>query len=102
MTHLTIPASVTEIGPDAFNGCTGLQSVALPVHEHADELGHTVLGLTVLRRGTFAGCSSLAEVVLPASVREIHTFAFYSCTALVSITVPAGVSVVSEVSRSAR
>ena len=43
-------------------------------------------------------CSSLTEIVLPASITEIHTFALYDCNALVSITVPAGVTVVGEVS----
>jgi hypothetical protein len=79
-----LPASVTQIGEDAFRGCTSLVSITLPA------------SVTQIGGGAFYGCTSLASITLPASVTEIGARAFFDCTSLASITLPASVTEIGE------
>lgn len=54
-----IPDSVTEIGNDAFKGCTNLRSIVIPD------------SVTVIGYGAFIGCTSLQSIEIPNSVKEI-------------------------------
>ena len=47
-------------------------------------------GCSVLANNTFEGCTSLKEISIPGSVKTISYQAFYKCTALVSVTLNAG------------
>ena len=49
-------------------------------------------GITSIPALTFSGCSSLTEIVIPASVTSIGDSAFSSCDSLTSITIPASVT----------
>ena len=51
--------SVTEIGEEAFAGCSGLTSVNIP--KSVTEIGDSA----------FEGCSGLTSVTIPESVTEI-------------------------------
>jgi hypothetical protein len=62
-----IPNSVTEIGVEAFRGCTGLTSIVIP--NSVTEMGYLA----------FKGCTSLTSIVIPDSVKEIGRFAFRGC-----------------------
>ena len=66
--------SLTSIGTNAFQRCTGLISLTLPI------------GLTSLGQGAFADCTSLTTVTIPASVTSIEKYAFMRDTALTSVT----------------
>lgn len=69
-----LPSAVTEIGYDAFYGCTALKSVQLPA------------GLQTIGGNAFRGCSALTSISIPESVTEVGMFAFYyGCTALTSV-----------------
>ncbi len=61
-----------------FKGCSALQSV---------EFAQTAQPLTI-ESEAFYGCSSLTDILIPASVVTIESEAFYGCRALSSITVP--------------
>ena len=80
LTSITIPASVTKIGNNVFEGCSNLTSITIPY------------GVTVLYSYTFQFCTSLNAVTIPASVRDIHNCAFQGCTGLTSVTIPDGVT----------
>lgn len=72
--------SVVEIGPNAFHGCTGLTSVAIPG------------SVTSIREYAFRGCTGLTSVTIPNSVTEISYNVFEGCTALTSVLIPSSVN----------
>lgn len=80
VTSVTIPDSVTDIGPAAFCDCASLRHV---------ELGNSV---TLIGDKAFYDCRKLTGIVLPDSVSSIGAQAFYGCSALTALTVPDGVS----------
>lgn len=69
----TIPDSVTEIGRNAFEYCTSLESVTI-----GDNV--TLIGINA-----FCGCVSLASIIIPNSVTSIFPGAFYNCTSLTDV-----------------
>ena len=73
LTSVTIPNSVTSIGEWAFWECSGLTSVTI---------GNSV---TSIGYGAFSWCSSLTSVTIPNSVTSIGKRAFYECIGLTSI-----------------
>jgi hypothetical protein len=65
-----IPDSVTSLGIDAFQGCSGLTNVVFSEN------------LTRIQESAFAGCRSLTSITIPNAVTSIGEWAFSSCTAL--------------------
>jgi hypothetical protein len=98
-----IPASVTNIGPDAFNACTGLCSVTIPdgvVSIERAPVGYDGQGafswcgltnvtipqsISSIPDYAFAGCPSLREVALPKGLKSIGSGAFWSCASLTAV-----------------
>ena len=75
LTSVTIPNSVTSIGEWAFWECSGLTSVTI---------GNSV---TSIGYGAFSWCSSLTSVTIPNSVTSIGERAFAWCSSLTSVTI---------------
>ena len=80
---VTIHAGVTEIGPWAFDNCTGLREVIF----------ETGSSLSYIGDSAFAQCSVLTEISLPDGLKEIGIDAFFYM-GLTSIHIPASVTVI--------
>ncbi|MDE6274218.1 MAG: leucine-rich repeat domain-containing protein [Clostridiales bacterium] len=78
---VTLPATLTMIGDNLFNGCEALQSVTLTA--------------TGIGKSAFEGCVSLSEVTLN-NVQLIGASAFKGCSSLNSLDLPNSVIRVSE------
>ncbi len=119
LTSIAIPASVTSIGYYAFSGCSALESMTLPfVGAAKDGTSNTHFGYifgarwcsynstnvpsslktVVITDGTsigaeaFYGCTGLTSITIPASVTSIEYYAFQGCSGLTNITIPSSVT----------
>ncbi len=100
LTSIKLPASIVEIGPDAFNGCESLKSIEIPssvktikagAFKNCKSLESVSLpdGVTYMGEGSaFNGCSSLKTVHWPKSCKSINTSSFQNCTSLETVEVP--------------
>ena len=101
LTTLTIPRSVTYIGDWAFAACTSLATVnfyadsctymgstTAPVFDNDIHIQTLHIGNTVktIPANAFYGCSGIGTVTIPASVSSIGSHAFAGCSGLTSIT----------------
>lgn len=82
ITSLSIPASVQEIGANAFASMTSLTTVTF-----ADDSVLAYIGASA-----FSGCSKLAAIDLPDTVAELGTGVFTNCAALTSAELPAALT----------
>ena len=69
---MTLPEGVTELGVNAFLGCTALETVTLPQT------------LERLPSGVFLGCRRLKDIDL-GGVRTVGSNAFRGCGALETV-----------------
>lgn len=94
---------VTNIGPNAFQGCMSLQSAVLPggldciaesLFYGCTNLGAVTIpsGITAIRDCAFAGCRSLNGVDLPDGLTEMGESVFLNCRNLAALDVPTGLA----------
>lgn len=107
--NVTLPAKLTAITTDLFENCTGLESITIPKTvqyigsaNKATASGSAFLNCTSLKNvtfeegsvcktiayKTFAGCTSLTSIELPAGLTNLGNAAFLDCTSLESIVIP--------------
>jgi len=72
LTSITLPDTVTTIAPGAFSNCIQLESCVFPENPQ----------FTKISKETFKGCTKLEEVLISSSVTEIAESAFQGCTNL--------------------
>ena len=111
LTSVAIPASVWEIGMDAFSGCSAMTDIIVAEgnEDYSDCKGilmdkeqTTVIvcpqgktgvielpdGVTRIKSFAFDGCANISRIVLPSSLSGIELRAFSECTGLPSIVLP--------------
>lgn len=104
LTTLTTPASLRNIGMDAFRGCCALTTVAL--NDELSELGfgafrlcqslkqvNIPLSLSTIESETFAE-TALETVDIPGHIEVVDSFAFTNCNALRAVTIADGVTAI--------
>lgn len=78
-----IPNSVTCIGKNAFNLCSGLKNITIPE------------SVTSIETRVFWECGDLTHITISSNVTNIEDYTFYMC-GLTSITIPNGVKKIGE------
>ena len=100
---VTIPASVTAIGNNAFQNCRALKNIAIPssvrnipsyAFDGCSSLTNVELPSTIKSIGNYAfrGCSSLAYIEIPESVTTIGNYAFQGCSSVSNLEIPGSVT----------
>ena len=84
LTSIEIPASVETIKASAFKGCSSLATVTF---ENGSQLKTIEGGYP---SGTFADCTALTSIEIPASVETIEAAAFKGCSSLATVTFEKG------------
>ena len=96
LASITLPGSLTNIGPNAFSDCYSLKSITLPsgissiagyLFDGCSGLTNVVIpnAVTSIVNDAFAGCRSLRAVAFPGSVTNIGEYAFDGCSGLTSV-----------------
>ncbi len=109
LTSITLPSSLTQIGSEIFFGCTGLRELTVtpgnPVYHSAGNClinteNKTLLvgcrgsviptdgSVTYICSRAFYGCTGLDQIQIPAAVTDIEWGAFSGCTGLSSVVLP--------------
>lgn len=94
--EVTFPSTLQEIECAAFYSCYALKKADLS-QTSLSKLGareYEVSGGTEVRAYTFTNCTSLEEVLLPGTLKEIGPYMFFQCTMLKAIDVAEGVTAV--------
>ncbi len=104
ITGVTIPEGYTDIGTEAFSGCTALKKAVIPgsvnmistsaflcctALDTVDFAEDTASSLTI-NAGAFVNCTSLTAIKLPARFSSTRYNFLYGCDALTSITLKEG------------
>ena len=80
---ITIPESVTCIGPHALAGCGNITAIHFPAR------------MTAIKSYAFHACG-IREAIIPESVTELENGAFYYCRNLSSIKLPDGITEIAD------
>ncbi|MBR2907096.1 MAG: leucine-rich repeat domain-containing protein [Clostridia bacterium] len=107
LTHVEIPESVTKVGFDAFEDCTGLpftvyengRYLGNPKNPHYALIGAVSKDITsckihpdtrVIADFAFSHINGLTEIEIPDSVVTVGDYAFSGCSSLTRVTVGNG------------
>ena len=102
LTNITLPSTLTNIGYQSFQGCSGLVEVTIPdsVHTISDYAFRYCENLEKINYpkswksagdAIFGGCKKLTTVTIPEGVTSIPSYAFYGANELREIYLPSTV-----------
>lgn len=102
--HIELPESLQRIEDYTFQYCTQLKSIAIP--DNVEYIGRNAFAssaietftapskLTEIGNYMFDGCSSLKTVTLHDNIKTITDGAFYGCSELTELALPAGLETI--------
>lgn len=98
ITSITIPQSVNYIEHEAFLGCTGLKAVHINDLESWCNISFDVYGTNPLEYAhhLFLNDEEIKSLIIPNSISNIGSYAFYLCTGLTDVTIPNNIKTISE------
>ena len=76
LTKFSFPSTVTTIGESAFEGCTGFTSIVIPNQ------------IKTIGDNAYKGCSNAQYVFIGEGVENIGKSAFENCTSLTAMVIP--------------
>lgn len=101
LSSVNIPAGLTSVGEDAFNGCSSLRFTKDGNATYLSANGNPYCVLLrcvnsqscridprteIIANSAFYGCESLRSINVPGNVRSIGNEAFYNCKHLTDVT----------------
>ena len=103
LTSVSIPASMTRIGQQAFEGCTNLETVSIPEANGVTDVGGDAFsgtkwlndqpnGVVYVGKVAYLGKNVSGEISINDGTVSISEEAFLNCTGLTSVTIPNGVT----------
>lgn len=92
LSAIEIPASVTTIGAAAFYGCSNLQQITFEKPSMLNSLNEGGANSFAMgySYGTFAKCTSLTTIEIPASIERLYNPIFSRCSNLTTISFEKG------------
>lgn len=105
VTSVSLPSTLTEIGPRAFGGMNLMTGIELnegleSIGEYAFQSWRSLSSLsfpstlTYIGNSAFSGCSNVPTLVVPGNVKTVSTYAFNGWSALTSLTIENGVETI--------
>ena len=109
LSSITIPASVSYIGQQAFGYCVNLKSLNVEAGNSSyHSSGNCIIQsdskiliagcknsviptdgtVTIIGNGAFYGCKDLTSIIIPDCVTKIETEAFRMCSSITNLTLP--------------
>ena len=100
---VSIPASMTRIGQQAFDGCTNLETVSIPEANGVTDVGGDAFsgtkwlnnqpnGVVYVGKVAYLGKNVSGHIRINDGAVSISEEAFLNCTGLTSVTIPNGVT----------
>lgn len=86
VTSVSLPKGIAVIGESAFQGCSNLETIDIPV---GTEL-HTIYSYA------FSGCKRLQSIYLPNTLTVLGGMTFMNCKSIETISVPESISIIEE------
>ena len=94
--EITIPANVNFIGGSAFYNCKQLEKATFASIEDLCNINFDgdKSNPLVLAKNLYIGGSKIAQLTIPATVKDIPAYAFQNCESIINITIEEGVNTI--------
>ena len=94
LVNISLPKQITNIGMNAFSGCTNLKKVNIPDLSAWCKIDFSGSNANPLHNGArfYVNGVEQTNLTIPSDIAEIKNCAFFGCTSLTSVTIPDSVN----------